>query len=105
MTHKIAESLLRISGKSLRLHIKKTQPLIRIIKVQNYLIERTPSGTQETFICDAGNLELWGDDAGETFCWKFTSQQFEQPISDGKVHASSLDAIEAFRYYMGMDFE
>ena len=62
------------------------------MKIKHHLIERTPFGVQETFITDAGHLELWGDDK-DGYQWRFTS--LYQSTSSSVTYPNRPDAFEA----------
>lgn len=62
------------------------------MKIQHHLIQGTPFGIQETFITDAGHIELWGD-SSSGYQWRFTGQ-YQFPTSDQKKYSNRPDAFE-----------
>ena len=78
---------------------------MKVIKVEHHKIENTPFGIQETFICDAGHIEIWGsEDTSEGYHWRFTSE-YQFPTSDNKTYRSRLEAINGLKEFLDVELE
>lgn len=69
------------------------------MKIERRLIEQTPFGVQETFITDAGHIEIWGVPGG--YRWCFTDMY--RSLRDNKDYPTSGAALEAAKLLAGID--
>lgn len=60
------------------------------MKIEHRLIEKTPFGIQETYVTDAGNIEIWGGNG--SYQWRYTDM-YRFPQTDQKKYPNSGAAL------------